>query len=243
MNKVEFLAHSSTNLYRRRVQSALHLAEEWLSKCENPSVAFSGGKDSTVLLHIIRSIDPNCRAHYSHPEYELNETRMLIDATPNLIQYAYRNKHADWFTAWDGSQEIPENVEWFDGKSSSEWVIKENIDGVAVGIRAEENSYRRMAIKKYGPLFYVNSKKIWQCWPIHNWSVEDIWAYIFSQNVEYNHAYDRMNEAGIPLKAQRIGPFANRRALNMGQLAILRSVFPEQYRRFSAAFDKAKDYT
>lgn len=244
MNKARFLAHSMANSHRRRVDSARRLCVEWLEKCKNPSIAFSAGKDSTVLLHIVRSIYPDCRAHYSHPEYELAETRALIDSTPNIFQYAYKNKHSDFFTAWaDDEKEMPDGVDWFSGKSSKQWVIESGIDGVAVGIRADENSYRKIAIRKYGALFYVQSKKIWQCWAIHNWSVDDVWAYIISNKVDYNRAYDRMDAAGIELSAQRIGPFANSKALKMGQLAILRTVFPEQYQRFVAKFPEASNYT
>lgn len=242
MNKARFLAHSMTNLHRRRVESARRLCAAWLEKCQNPSIAFSAGKDSTVLLHMVRSIYPDCRAHYSHPEFELTETRALIDSTPNLFQYAYKNEHADFFTAWDGT-EIPDSVEWFGGRSSAQWAIQSGIDGVAVGIRADENSYRKIAIRKYGALFYVESKKIWQCWAIHDWIVDDVWAYIMANNVNYNKAYDRMDAAGVELSAQRVGPFANRKALKMGQLAILRMVFPEQYQRFVAKFPQASNYT
>lgn len=243
MNKASFLAHSLTNLHKRRVESAHRLCSEWLEKCKNPSVAFSAGKDSTVLLHLVRTIFSDCQAHFSHPEYILNETQELLDATPNLNQYAYKNMHADFFTAWVDHSELPDNVEWFNGKSSAQWAREAGIDGIAVGIRAEENSYRKIAIRKYGSLFFVQKKQIWQCWAIHDWSVEDIWAYIFSKDVSYNRAYDRMDNAGVPLKAQRIGPFANRKALKMGQLAILRTVFPEQYQRFVAQFPEASNYT
>ncbi|MCI0553449.1 MAG: hypothetical protein L0287_21080, partial [Anaerolineae bacterium] len=64
-----------------------------------------------------------------------------------------------------------------------------------------------------------------------------------ANNVNYNKAYDRMDAAGVELSAQRVGPFANRKGLKMGQLAILRMVFPEQYQRFVAKFPEASNYT
>jgi 3'-phosphoadenosine 5'-phosphosulfate sulfotransferase (PAPS reductase)/FAD synthetase len=243
MNRAQFLAHAQTGRYRWCVESARHLCGEWLARIKNPSVAFSGGKDSTVVLHIVRSIHPKCPAHYSHPEYELDETRALLNATQNLCQYAYRNRHADWFTAWENPSIIPDGVVWFDGKTSAAWAVDNGIDGVAVGIRAEENAYRRIVIRKMGALFYAWNKRIWQSWMIHNWTVEDVWAYILSNDVPYNQAYNRMDDANIPLKDQRIGPFANRRALDRGQLTILRTVFPEQFNRFAATHPEAGSYT
>ena len=73
---------------------------------------------------------------------------------------------------------------------------------------------------------------MWLGSPIPHWAVVDVWAYIVSHGCVYDAAYDRMSDAGIPIEAQRIGPFANRRALRVGQLEILKMVFPEQFTRF-----------
>jgi hypothetical protein len=71
------------------------------------------------------------------------------------------------------------------------------------------------------------------------YAVRDVWAYIIQNEVRYNAAYDRMTELGIPRERQRIGPFANARALPHGQLDILRRGWPDEFARFAKRFPEA----
>ena len=84
---------------------------------------------------------------------------------------------------------------------------------------------------------------MWHCNPIHDWTWRDVWAYIVSQGLGYNRAYDRLEEMGIEPERQRIGPLAVERALGYGQVAILKRGWPELYNRFVAAHPEASQYT
>jgi len=48
-----------TEWFRARVREAERVIEEALSRFNRPYVAFSGGKDSTALMHIVLRKDPN----------------------------------------------------------------------------------------------------------------------------------------------------------------------------------------
>lgn len=48
-------------------------------------VSFSGGKDSSVLLHIVRSIFPDVPAVYVDTRLDFPEVRQLVKDTPNVI--------------------------------------------------------------------------------------------------------------------------------------------------------------
>jgi len=74
------------------------------------------------------------------------------------------------------------------------------------------------------------------------WSTLDIWAYIFSRNLPYNHAYNKMDEMGIDLERQRIGPFAVERVLGYGQLQILKRGWPDLYNQFVAQYPEMRAY-
>ena len=40
----------------KKENEAKKIIKEALQKCKNPYVAFSGGKDSTAMLHLVRSV-------------------------------------------------------------------------------------------------------------------------------------------------------------------------------------------
>lgn len=230
--------------FRRLLNDTLQTIESWLSKSKNPYVAFSGGKDSSVLLHLVRAVNPSVAAMFSDDEYLLPETKMLVGRTPNLKKIASNVRHTDWFWSWQNTNSLPSDTEWIEttNDAATEWAHRNGYDGVAVGLRSEENSYRKMAIKRYGELFFVQSKKLWQCWPLAWWTVEDIWSAIVSMNIPYNAAYDKMDEMGISLDRQRIGPYANWRGVTQGQLTILKRGWPAEFSRFAKNHPEAMEW-
>jgi 3'-phosphoadenosine 5'-phosphosulfate sulfotransferase (PAPS reductase)/FAD synthetase len=64
--------------FKRRVERAKALIAEVLAMSKNPYIAFSGGKDSAVTLHMARSIDPSVVAIWSDDEWNLPETMELM---------------------------------------------------------------------------------------------------------------------------------------------------------------------
>ena len=124
-------------------------------------------------------------------------------------------------------------------KKLKELAKEKGLDGVFLGLRAEENKQRKIFLRKYSSLYFVQQKQIWYCNPIAWWSVYDVWAYILSNQIDYNKAYDKLSEINIAIDKQRIGPFANERALGYGQLAILKIGWPEEYQRFQEKYPEA----
>lgn len=246
LEKAGFLAYARTSgVFAKRVREAREIISRALAVSSHPYVAFSGGKDSTVMLHLVREQRPETVAVYSHDEYTLPETDEYLASVPGVSMFASHVRHAAWFCAWDDPSLLPDGVEWIEKERLTQdatqlYVWTHGYDGSFVGLRAEENSRRRVAIKQRGTLYRPASwRGVWVCLPLAWWTWRDIWAYIVQNGVPYNRAYDRMSEMGIPRREQRIGPFANARALPFGQLDILRRGWPDEFNRFAARFPQA----
>jgi 3'-phosphoadenosine 5'-phosphosulfate sulfotransferase (PAPS reductase)/FAD synthetase len=100
-----------------------------------------------------------------------------------------------------------------------------------------------MHLRTLGPLFFAQSDQFWHCNPIHQWSWKDVWAYIYSNEVDYNRAYDRLDEIGVEPEHQRIGPLAVERVLSFGQLVILKRGWPDLYNKFCDKYPEARLYS
>lgn len=195
-------------------------------------VALSGGKDSAV----VQSECPDLPAVWSDDKWFLPETEEYINRLRakgvDVRQIQTNAWHADWFNfsgnEWNG---IPEYAK------AQGWGL------VFLGLRQEESSKRKLHLRGNGPLFLAKSDGFWHCNPIWNWTWRDVWAYIVSESVDYNKAYDKLEAMGVPPERQRIGPFAVERVLGYGQLSLLKRGWPELYQRFAEEYPEARNYT
>lgn len=248
MNQTERLAatlHAKTPGFRRKVEASTMIVEDALQRSGNPYVAFSAGKDSDVVLHLVRTVSPAAVAVWSDDEWNLPETIERVANVENLHKIAAKVQHAEWFTSWDGERRPDPDTVWVDAPANNglQTFAKLNkYDGVFIGLRAEENARRKMHLRTHGFCFWAKGDGLWQCNPIAWWSVMDVWAYITLHGIPYNTAYDRLSALGVPLEQQRIGPFAVERVLGYGQLSLLKRGWPELFNQFAAKYPEARSY-
>lgn len=244
---------ADTKRYKTLLASTIALAKKILSQSQKPYIAFSGGKDSTVLLSIVRAIDSSVVALMNHEEWLYPETTEFIETIPNLVKIISPLYHSQFFTSWGKGKPntLPSNSIWFDpGRSPKAyhfigvqgWARKENYDCAFIGLRKEEAKYREIHLSKHGKFFYCNADKINEANILADWSVEDIWTYLLANKVPYNRVYDRLCELNIPLHLQRVGPLAVDRVLGFGQMAVLKRGWPDLFNSFVAACPEAANY-
>jgi phosphoadenosine phosphosulfate reductase len=239
----EVRLYARLDQHKYRVKQALRIIEDALAKNGSWHIAFSGGKDSTCTLDLVRSISPDTPAVTSIQEWCLPETTEYLRKVPNLEMVASGTDHGTgWSPNWESEEDVPEGVRWLGEKGKVAQNYGRTETGVFLGTRADENARRMVLLKTRGPLFYNRSSQAWQCTPITHWTVMDVWAYISTHGLEYNRAYDRMRDIGLPLERQRIGPLAVDRVLGYGQVAILKRGWPDLYNRFAAAHPEASGY-
>lgn len=160
-----FAIHATTPEYRDRLAQAQATAASALHRSAMPYVAYSGGKDSTVLVSIVVALDPAVAVIHSD---EGSTTRVLDE----IITVARGNGAS----GVDVRQ--PLNVHT---------IAAEGYDLVFVGLRREESGRRRRRMDA-GDQF----GSIPECWPLADWTWRDVWAYLVSNNAPYLSLYDRV---------------------------------------------------
>lgn len=188
-------------LLQPKITAAKELISEALSQCDNPTIAFSGGKDSLVVLDLVRQIVPGITAVFENTGNEYPETVTFVRTIDNVIEL-----HPD-ISFWECAKKYGLPQIKSQGKShGNQCCIKlkeqpfrkfaksNNIDAVFTGLTAAESRNRMMMLSRMGPLYWNKREKIWKCHPIANWTDKDVWQYIKLKQLKYNPIYD----IGIP---------------------------------------------
>ena len=245
-------------------------------------LAFSGGKDSSVLFHLCAAearrrgrrfgllfIDWECQYQYTirHVEEMVEKYADVIELFWCCIPLKTVNSvsvfEPEWI-AWEpGKEWIREKPEKAICEGSFFPFYRENMTfeefvpafgqwyagniptACFVGIRAEESLNRWVSVA--GSNFkrtYCHRRWTTRCsrvlcnaYPLYDWRTEDIWTYCGRYGMEYNHLYDRLFQAGLPLRMMRIcEPFGNeqRRSLDLYQV-----IEPETWGRLVARVNGA----
>jgi phosphoadenosine phosphosulfate reductase len=186
-----------------------HSALEWKSmdllKDNCPSdgyyVAFSGGKDSTVILDLVKRSGCKFDAHY-------NVT--TVDP-PELVRFI-RNQHPEVVferpvkTMW---QLIEENMmpPMRQMRYCCRWLKERTVSGdrvIVIGVRAEESQRRSLSTE-----IRTNDRHQKCVSPIFAWSSTDVWQHIRLHHLPYCELYDKgWERIGCPFNSKRVEQLA-----------------------------------
>ncbi|HEX7313279.1 MAG TPA: phosphoadenosine phosphosulfate reductase family protein [Pyrinomonadaceae bacterium] len=222
--------YARVSIFKRRIEEARAVVARAFETAPRWYVALSGGKDSTCALALAREVCPDTPAVFSDDEWWLPETEEYTRRLSGLHWIRTNARHTSWFSTKGDFDGIPDYAQ------------RQGFEGCFLGLRKDENSYRRVHLNTRGLLYFCQRDEVWHCNPIANWTARDVWAFIHSNEIDYNRAYDRLEEIGIPLDEQRIGPFAVERAIGYGQLATLKRGWPDLFNRFALAHPEARNY-
>jgi 3'-phosphoadenosine 5'-phosphosulfate sulfotransferase (PAPS reductase)/FAD synthetase len=178
MDKKTAMLYAQLKPYKALVNKTSGFIRWALERVENPYVACSFGKDSSVMLHLVLQ-------HKNVPVKILTKKETyLIDDYKSIIEY--------WREKYNANIEVIEYLGWLEGGKTgiAKNMKAENFDSFFVGLRKDESVARRITIKKDGMFFKMKDGKT-RITPMADWTVDDISAYMLSNELPVLKAYLR----------------------------------------------------
>ncbi len=247
------LAWSRLPAFARRVERALETIRR-AAEGHHIGVSFSTGKDSTVVLDLVRRVIPDAPAGFfdSGSETEYDESYDLAahynaQAFTSEIPLAEMCRRGGYW-GYEHPTEPDVTYDWMAYlvyEPSYRFALVEGIDTMAMGLRADESAGRRVNYRRRGKLYKVDGEEpvTHHLCPIADWSTSEVWAYIAGRGLRYHPVYDLMAQAGIPREQWRISVLLGRSAVNLGRYGFLRQTCPAKWRNLAAQFPEIARYT
>lgn len=246
-------AYARSATHQRRVGRALATIE--LARDHGRiGVAFSGGKDSTCVLDLVRRIVPEAPAAFYDSGCEYPWTYDLVRqygvatitperSLPEMLALGGGARSGSWGAETDGPDRTFDLFAFLVAEPAWRFVQQKGLDVVALGLRGGESPGREANARNRGLLYRVANGTYRLC-PLAFWTEDDVWGYIAARDLAYNEAYDRMTALGVPREQQRVSTLIGTcGAATLGRFSYLRQIYPEGWHQLVAAFPAIARYT
>lgn len=240
------LLHAKTIEFILKVNEAHNVICEALTHMKHPYLSFSGGKDSTVMLHMVLKHKPDIPVIYwdadaSYPDTEKFIEKVVKEWKLNFIRRKTEPILSIFRKYGVTHPQTEQKTMIATVYNPIKKLMKEHdFDGVFVGLRAQESKGRRNLIDNRSQLFYNKSQKVMECLPVAHFTVQDIWAYITANNSPYNTIYDKT--AMCPRNDIRVSYWCGESCREMGRWVWLKKEYPELYNKFASEFPEVREF-
>lgn len=217
-------------------------------------VSFSGGKDSVLVLDLVRRVDPDVPVVFFDSGLEFPETldfvRSLADeweldlhrfaADPPLLDVladtgAWRHGEAD------GAVPDLHHILIEEPARCAHELLG---PGELWGVRADESAGRRAlyaSMSDQGAFTRLDGTAVYG--PVWNWSTADVWAHTRRHDLPVNPVYAKMRSLGVPEPQLRVSHILDGNHLDRGRLTWLRRGWPSVFEQLADVLPRIRQMT
>jgi len=172
---------------------------------QNCYVAWSGGKDSTIVLHLTRLVYPQILVIFNDTKIEYPETYSFIKSISKTWNLNITRTHYWKKTFWDCLKEygVPKRKVRHKGDARANCcyylkevptiheIKKRKLKCCFEGSLATESHNRMLWAEKKGSCSFNKKFNIQRVKPIIWWTESEVWQFIRTNNIPYNSLYDK----------------------------------------------------
>ena len=162
---------------------------------EKMAVAFSGGKDSLVALHLaLKTLGPDTKVIWNNTTVEFPETAQYVQSLSKEWNFSLliAKPKKSFFSAVKEKGWATHEDRWccrtYKDNPAQETMSANSIVAEITGTTRTESIYRRSLLP-----FKLPKKEplIVRIHPIYDWNQWEVWRYIKAENLPYNPLYDK----------------------------------------------------
>lgn len=235
--------------YKKRLVAAYRIIDDALAIGAG-YVSFSGGKDSLALLGLVNSRQPGVPAYFFDSGAETPDTWETIHAmqaagydirikNPRINIIEMCQEAAFW-----GATPSKQEVTW----RASEWkrilldepalsVLAEGLPVQFIGLRKDENPYRRLSLNKFGAI-HTKQNGITRACPLADWTGADVLAYCLTHDLPLSTIYLQPNDSHAEREQRRTGTALGTTYMTCGRFQQLRQRHPAFWQELISQFPR-----
>lgn len=222
------------------------------------AIAYSGGKDSTVLLHILLEAGwrgPMVLYYYSEIENPPENVEMarreakehglelhILNCQESSSLEAFRRLgYLFIYPATEEEKKIVKVVDTAFRRQMDAFCKNMGLAGTFLGLRREESYRRAISLAKSGPIYHAKGRSVTTACPLHNWSGNDIWAYIVENHLPYLACYDTPGYDRRRLRNE-INLLCGKKSMSLGLMEQYKITYPDLYKKLKLEFPEIETW-
>lgn len=237
------------NYLKRKVDRTHELIREMLGVLTNPYVSCSWGKDSIVLLWLMREHRQDIPVLWfdwgeydEYPDTYTFKDEVVKAWNVNLTIIKPETPIGDQWRLFGIPRERFSKEEMkYNHEFATAFIRESNAkgyDGHFLGMRMQESIRRRIVLRTRGPMYFHQHDKIWRTCPLWNWKTEDVWGVIDAERLPVHPIYSKtLFQVRDKI---RLGCMAESCFHWNGSIVFLKHYYPDRYNRLAAEFPELR---